>query len=635
MVIAANSSTDPDDQPIAYVGGYDLANDRWDTIYHNATAIRDAGHITFREKARIKAIKNAKNFIYIEDQYFVLVPELLEAIMKVMPKIQRLVVIANPQTSPFTNAGYIKYFYESVEPIRSKYPNKFKIYTTKTKRDILIHSKIVIIDDVYLSIGSANWNRRSMTSDSELNADVVDTETVKSPEGVMVGKVPRDFRIRKFQEMTGLSYKKLNAMTFVEAADQLPLAVIDKSSILANNDIQHKSKAMFLIALVIAIALSPTPSWAFSFSSLFDSSNSIGNESADLSDGTDIKPRQPLLDAEDWFLTEEEITASRGGIPRDGMAVYTTGNKVTTYTVANEFFNAVYDDLSTTKEGDRVMLAAWLAALVPLKPDVDPTGEKTGFKEVFSGIVERGGSVNILAWANIGVGYTPYIIKARDAINNIAPSPINGAKGVFIFDNRLPKALSSHHQKNMVIAANSSTDPDDQPVAYVGGIDLANDRWDTIYHNATAIRDAGHITFREKGWMDGHIRIHGPAAKDVASNFLDRWNSDYLPCQSLEDDLLDFKNPKYEHLPPLDYASSNTKARIGKQSIQIVRTFSCLYEHYKEFAPRGETSLFQAHIKAIKNAKNFIYIEDQYFVLIPQLLDAIMEVMPKIQRVIV
>ncbi|KAG6963862.1 hypothetical protein JG688_00007957 [Phytophthora aleatoria] len=317
------------------------------------------------------------------------------------------------------------------------------------------------------------------------------------------------------------------------------------------------------------------------------------------------------------------------------MAVYTTGNKVTSYTVADEFFNAVYDDLSATKEGDRVMLAAWMAALVPFKPDEDPTGKKTGFKEVFSGIVERGGSVNILAWSNIGVGYTPYILKARNAINNIAPSPINGAKGVFIFDDRLPKALSSHHQKNMVIAANTSSNPHEQPVAYVGGVDLANDRWDTIYHNATAIRDAGHITFREKSWMDGHIRIHGPAAKDVASNFLARWNSDYLPCQGLEDDLLGFKNPKYEHLPPLDYASSNTTAKIGKQSVQIVRTFSCLYEHYKEFAPRGETSLFQAHIKAINNAKNFIYIEDQYFVLVPELLDAIMEVMPKIQRLIV
>ncbi|KAG7385382.1 hypothetical protein PHYPSEUDO_001596 [Phytophthora pseudosyringae] len=126
--------------------------------------------------------------------------------MEVMPRIQRLIV-------------YIKYLYQMVEPIREKYPDKFKIYTTKADRKLLIHTKLVIIDNVYLSIGSANWDRRSMTADPELNADVVDGDTVKSPEGVTVGKLPREFRLRKYQEMTGLSYEELDAMTFIEAAD--------------------------------------------------------------------------------------------------------------------------------------------------------------------------------------------------------------------------------------------------------------------------------------------------------------------------------------------------------------------------------------------------------------------------------
>jgi len=143
---------------------------------------------------------------------------------------------------------------------------------------------------------------------------------------------------------------------------------------------------LLLTAFVVVIALVPTSVSAFSFSSfLKDDESSASNATeveeasseegsqaeADLSDGTDIRPRQPILDAEGWFLTEQEITASRGGVPRDDMAVYTTGNKVTSYTVANEFYDAVYEDLSATKEGDRVMLAAWLTALVPLKPDVD------------------------------------------------------------------------------------------------------------------------------------------------------------------------------------------------------------------------------------------------------------------------
>ncbi|KAF1778161.1 Phospholipase D-like domain [Phytophthora cactorum] len=489
MIIVADNASKSEDQPVAYVGGLDLANDRWDTIYHNNSAIRDASGITFKFQGWIdghirihgpaakdvannfiprwnsdylpsQSIKDnlldfenppyehipqlnysiqitrtfsckyntTRNLLHEErtrfsrayqghqereelhlhrDQYFIYVPELMAAIMEVMPKIQRLVVVANPQTSAFSNAGYIKYLYEMVSPLREKYPNKFKI------RD---H------DDVYLSVGSANWNRRSMTSDPELNAEVVDGETVKSP----------------------------------------------KASLWEN----------YLVTFIFAT-------------------------------------------------------------------------------------------------------------------------------------------------------------KARDLINNISPSPINGAKAVFLFDDRVRNIASAYHQKTLVITANSSSDIDYQPVAYVGGLDLAKERWDTIYHNNSALRDASGITFKRKGWIDGHIRIHGPAAKDVANNFVARWNSDYLPSQGLVDDLLGFENPPYEDIPHLNYVSSNTTGDLGKQSIQITRTFSCKYKHYKEFAPRGENSLFHARIKAIKNAKNFIYIEDQYFIYVPELLDAIMEVMPKIQRLVV
>ncbi|ETK72170.1 hypothetical protein F441_21173 [Phytophthora nicotianae CJ01A1] len=79
-----------------------------------------------------------------------------------------------------------------------------------------------------------------MTADPELNAEVVDGDTVKAPEGVTVGKLPRDFRIRKFVEMTGLSYEKLDAMTFVEAADQLAIAATKASTILAVNNVKHR-----------------------------------------------------------------------------------------------------------------------------------------------------------------------------------------------------------------------------------------------------------------------------------------------------------------------------------------------------------------------------------------------------------
>ncbi|RLN55738.1 hypothetical protein BBJ29_010090 [Phytophthora kernoviae] len=385
-----------------------------------------------------------------------------------------------------------------------------------------------------------------------------------------------------------------------------------------------RCRTRFGLALVCALAIAPNPSAAWSFSSIFGGDDDSGSGSstqsaaealvtnksadgsADLSDGTDIKVEQPLLKPTDWFLTEQEILDSRGGIPRDGLETYTTGNNVTTFTVTKDFFESVYDDFSATKVGDRVMYAGWDTALIPFEADVDPSGNKT-----------RG-----------------HNIKARDAINAIPPSPINGAKAVYLFDDRLPNSLSSHHQKTITIAVNKSTGEDEHPIAYVGGLDLTNDRWDTMYHNVTAIRDAADITFRNKGWMDASFRIHGPAAKDVANNFLARWNSDYIPCKGLDDDLMDFANPDYDKLPPIDYASSTTSSNLGDKNVQIVRTFSCKYKHYKEFAPHGEQSLFQSRIKALRNAKNYIYVEDQYFVLVPELMDVLVEVMPNIQRLI-
>ncbi|KAE9186298.1 hypothetical protein PF004_g23126 [Phytophthora fragariae] len=410
-------------------------------------------------------------------------------------------------------------------------------------------------------------------------------------------------------------------------------------------------------AVVFALTIVPAPLSAWSFSSLFGGGDDNDSESAsragsstqtstntsvkektetdgaDLSDGTDIEVTQPLLKPTDWFITNEEIVESRGGIPRDGLQTYTTGNKVTVYTVANEFFTAVVEDFSATKEGDRVMYTGWDTCVIPFEADIDPKGTKTGFDVMFKGIVERGGSVNLLSWSNFLL--TSQNTKARDAINSIPPSPINSAKAVYLFDDRVPLLASSQHQKTIVIAANKSTGRDEHPIAYVGGIDLTNDRWDTIYHNNTAIRKAANIPFRNNGWVDAHFRIPGPAAKEVANNFLQRWNSKYKPCQGLGDDFLDFDNPNYDKLPPIDYASSNTSSKLGNQNIQIVRTFICKYKHYEEFAPRGEQSLFKARLKALRNAKNFIYIEDQYFIYVPELLDALMEVLPRIQRLIV
>ncbi|GMF13381.1 unnamed protein product [Phytophthora lilii] len=168
----------------------------------------------------------------------------------------------------------------------------------------------------------------------------------------------------------------------------------------------RRTISTFAVILFCVTVLAPFPSSAWSFSSIFggdddeDSSSGTGATTVDKSDGSDVKMQQPLLKATDWFLTESEITESRGGTPRSDMATYSTGNSVTTFPVTKEFFDSVYEDLSTTMENDRVMLSAWNTDLIPLTPDVDPTGARSNFDVVFGGVVKRGGDVKILGWAN-------------------------------------------------------------------------------------------------------------------------------------------------------------------------------------------------------------------------------------------
>lgn len=48
------------------------------------------------------------------------------------------------------------------------------------RKDIYIHAKVLVVDDVFYTIGSANYNDRSMRSDPELNIGTVDPQGAES-----------------------------------------------------------------------------------------------------------------------------------------------------------------------------------------------------------------------------------------------------------------------------------------------------------------------------------------------------------------------------------------------------------------------------------------------------------------------
>jgi phospholipase D1/2 len=122
-------------------------------------------------------IAAAKRHVYIETQYFSS-RVIAEAIAKRLGEpLGPEFVIVNPKTAlgwldeEVMGAARAELFAALARRDRHK---RFRIYTpvTKAGADIYVHAKIMIVDDVALRVGSANFNNRSMGLDSECDVTI-------------------------------------------------------------------------------------------------------------------------------------------------------------------------------------------------------------------------------------------------------------------------------------------------------------------------------------------------------------------------------------------------------------------------------------------------------------------------------
>lgn len=142
----------------------------------------------------LNAVANATDTIYIEDQYF-RAPLLTEAILARMAEVPglRLVVITKP-INEWTDPGCAQ-TYLANSAIAAVYPDRYLLLqlrsfdsvvtwgwdeTESRFADIDTHSKMLIIDDAFLSVGSANKNNRGMIYEGEMNVAVLDRAWVRA-----------------------------------------------------------------------------------------------------------------------------------------------------------------------------------------------------------------------------------------------------------------------------------------------------------------------------------------------------------------------------------------------------------------------------------------------------------------------
>lgn len=145
-------------------------------------------------RAHERAIDLAQHYVYVEDQYVwpcSLVDRLEAALRR---GVHVLMVVARDYDAPGLSIIAKRLRLQVADRLKRAGGDRFRMFHIERSdgRQIYVHSKVLIVDDIYASVGSANFNARSMTNDTELQLGIVDTQLVTTP----IGAIP--IRVCKF-----------------------------------------------------------------------------------------------------------------------------------------------------------------------------------------------------------------------------------------------------------------------------------------------------------------------------------------------------------------------------------------------------------------------------------------------------
>ncbi|GGC57882.1 phospholipase [Hoyosella rhizosphaerae] len=131
-------------------------------------------------RAYAKALHRARRLVYIEDQYLwsLDVARVFAHALRTSPDLHIVVVVPRylDDDSPVTIPSALLGHAEALNELQTAGPDRVAVYDIENSEStpIYVHAKACIIDDVWATVGSDNFNRRSWTHDSELTAAIVD-----------------------------------------------------------------------------------------------------------------------------------------------------------------------------------------------------------------------------------------------------------------------------------------------------------------------------------------------------------------------------------------------------------------------------------------------------------------------------
>ena len=128
-----------------------------------------------------KAVKRARRLIYLEDQYMwsAEVADLFADSLAAHPDLHLVVVVPRipDQEGAFSATPQLVGRWQAIERCMRAGRDRVHVFDVENRQGtpVYVHAKVCVVDDVWASIGSDNFNRRSWTHDSELSTAVLDT----------------------------------------------------------------------------------------------------------------------------------------------------------------------------------------------------------------------------------------------------------------------------------------------------------------------------------------------------------------------------------------------------------------------------------------------------------------------------
>ena len=166
----------------------------------------------------LAAIRSAERFVYLENQY-IWAPDVVEALCQAMDRHRaapfRIVMVlpARAYAGRYDNDQHVRQLREAdagrgIFEAYTPYAHGPGIGRTGyAYLPIYVHAKVGIVDDTWVSVGSANLNRRGLATDTEMNVQAID------------GFLARGLRVQLWAEHLGMSHDAVEAADPVELID--------------------------------------------------------------------------------------------------------------------------------------------------------------------------------------------------------------------------------------------------------------------------------------------------------------------------------------------------------------------------------------------------------------------------------